>query len=49
MKLLRVGTKLLVVLAILAAVAGVIALVKKRSSSPVTTESWPDVPQRDAA
>jgi hypothetical protein len=49
MNLLRVVTKLLVVLAVLAAVAGIIALVKKKSSSPVTTESWPDVPQRDAA
>ncbi|NNN02713.1 MAG: hypothetical protein HKL87_01780 [Acidimicrobiaceae bacterium] len=49
MKFVRVSLRLLVIIAALAAVAGIIALVKKRSSTPVTTESWPDVPTRQVA
>ncbi len=49
MKILRVALKVMVLVAILGAVAGVVALISKRSSTPVTTENWPDVPAREVA
>jgi hypothetical protein len=49
MGLVKVFLKIMVLLLVAAAIAGVVALVKKRDAEPVSFEHWPDVPQKTAA
>jgi hypothetical protein len=46
MGLIKVVLKIMVLLAVAAAIAGVVALVKKPSAEPVSFEHWPDVPRK---
>ena len=46
---IKVILKIMVLLAIAAAIAGVVALVKKPSTAPVSFEHWPDVPVKTTA
>ncbi len=46
MGLIKVVMKIMVLLAIAAAIAGVVALVKKPAAEPVSFENWPDVPRK---
>ncbi len=49
MGFLKILLKLLVLLLIGAAIAGVVALVKKPAADPVSFEHWPDVPRKVVA
>ena len=49
MGLVKVVMKIMVLLVVAAAIAGVVALVKKRDAEPVSYEVWPDVAQKTAA
>ncbi len=48
MGLIKVVMKIMVLLAIAAAIAGVVTLVKKPAVEPVSFEHWPDVPRKTA-
>ena len=49
MGLVKVFVKIMLLLLVAAAIAGVVALVKKRDAAPVSYEVWPDVAQKTAA
>jgi len=49
MGLVKTLLKIMVLLLVAAAVAGVVTMVKKRDAEPVSFENWPDVPQKTAA
>ena len=49
MGLVKILLKVLVLLLVAAAIAGVVALVKKPGAEPVSFEHWPDVPAKTAA
>jgi hypothetical protein len=49
MGLIKVFLKIMVLLLVAAAIAGVVALVKKRDTEPVSFEHWPDVARKTAA
>jgi hypothetical protein len=49
MSLVKMILKVMVLLLVAAAIAGVVALVKKPSAEPVSFEHWPDVPAKTAA
>ena len=49
MGLVKVILKIMVLLVVAAAIAGVVALVKKPAAEPVSYEHWPDVPRKTAA
>jgi|APCry1669191812_1035378.scaffolds.fasta_scaffold02740_4 hypothetical protein len=46
MGLIKFLLKIMVLLAVAAAIAGVVALVKKPAPEPVSFENWPDVPRK---
>jgi len=47
--LLKILLKVLLLLLVAAAFAGVVALVKKPAAESVSFEHWPDVPRKTAA
>jgi hypothetical protein len=49
MGLVKVVVKVLVVLFVVAAIAGIVALVKKPTDGAVSFEHWPDVARKTAA
>jgi hypothetical protein len=49
MGLIKLLLKIMVLLVVAAAIAGVVALVKKPSDEPVSFENWPDVAHKTAA
>ena len=49
MSLVKVFLKIMMLLLVAAAIAGVVAMVKKRDAEPVSYEHWPDVPRQTAA
>lgn len=49
MGLVKVILKIMVLVLVAAAIAGVVALVKKPTAAPVSNETWPDVPRKVAA
>ncbi len=49
MTLLKILLKVMVLLLVAAAIAGVVAMLKKPSAEPVSFEHWPDVPSKTAA
>ncbi|MDH2903050.1 MAG: hypothetical protein PXZ08_03755 [Actinomycetota bacterium] len=46
MGLVKVFLKVMLLLLVAAAVAGIVALVKKPAVEPVSFEHWPDVPSK---
>ena len=49
MDLVKVFVKIMVLLVVVAAIVGVVALVKKRDTEPVSFEHWPDIARKTAA
>jgi hypothetical protein len=49
MGLVKVFVKIMVLLVVVAAIVGVVALVKKRDTEPVSFEHWPDIANKTAA
>lgn len=49
MGLVKVFVKIMVLLVVVAAIVGVVALVKKRDTEPVSFEHWPDIARKTAA
>jgi hypothetical protein len=49
MGLIKILLKIMVLLLVAAAIAGVVALLKKPAAEPVSFEHWPDVPSKTAA
>ena len=49
MRVVKLLMKIAVLLLVAAAIAGVVALVKKQDTESVSFEHWPDVPAKTAA
>lgn len=49
MALIKILLKVMALMLVVAAIAGVVALLKKPAAEPVSFEHWPDVPSKTAA